>query len=135
MSKKEYSGRKFNPKIFLEQIVKEGNAESVALPKDPKEAKKVLNDIMINYPMKYHMCIGCGRTYAPNEKCPGCGQKEVEVMKWILVNSLPYTHEFELDGDDTVQLKLSCRESDIMHKLRLTFGSDAEADLSMLEPE
>ncbi|MBY3621281.1 hypothetical protein MHB77_30480 [Paenibacillus sp. FSL K6-3166] len=56
-------------------------------------------------------------------------------MKWILVRSLPYTHEFELDGDDKVELKLSCRESEIMHKLRLTFGRDVEADLSMLEPK
>ncbi|MEK8217195.1 hypothetical protein [Paenibacillus sp. FSL L8-0463] len=56
-------------------------------------------------------------------------------MKWVLVRSLPYTHEFELDGDDRVELKLSCRESEIMHKLRLTFGRDVEADLSMLEPE
>lgn len=54
-------------------------------------------------------------------------------MKWVLVASLPYTHEFELEGDDTVELKLSCRESEIMHKLRLTFGSEVEADLSALE--
>ncbi|MEK4006484.1 hypothetical protein [Paenibacillus sp. FSL H3-0333] len=54
-------------------------------------------------------------------------------MKWILVRSLPYTHEFELESDDRVELKLSCRESEIMHKLRLTFGRDVEADLNMLK--
>lgn len=56
-------------------------------------------------------------------------------MKWILVRSLPYTHEFELEGNDRVELKLSCRESEIMHNLRLTFGRDVQADLSMLEDE
>jgi hypothetical protein len=60
---------------------------------------------------------------------------EDEAMKWILVRSLPYTHEFELDDDERVELKLSCRESEIMYKLRVTFGRDVEADLSMLKPE
>lgn len=50
-------------------------------------------------------------------------------MKWIMIASLPYTHEFELDGDDQVKLTLSCRESDIMHKMRLTFGKDVEVEL------
>lgn len=50
-------------------------------------------------------------------------------MKWIMTRSLPYTHEFELEGDEATELKLSCRESEIMHKMRLIFGQDVEVEL------
>lgn len=50
-------------------------------------------------------------------------------MKWIMVNSLPFTHEFELESDNRVQLKLSCRESEIMQKMQSAFGKDVEVEL------
>jgi hypothetical protein len=50
-------------------------------------------------------------------------------MKWIMISSLPYTHEFELEGNDRAVLKLSCRESEIMHNMRLIFGRDVELEL------
>jgi hypothetical protein len=50
-------------------------------------------------------------------------------MKWIMLRSLPYTHEFQLEGDDRVELKLSCRESEIISKMQSVFGSDVEVDL------
>lgn len=46
------SGRKFNPQVMLDQLVKEGKAEAITLPEDPEEAKQVLTEIMKNYPVK-----------------------------------------------------------------------------------
>lgn len=53
----------------------------------------------------------------------------VKLMKWIMTSSLPYTHEFQLDGDERVELKLTCRESEIIHKMRMIFGKDVQVEL------
>lgn len=50
-------------------------------------------------------------------------------MKWIMVRSLPYTHEFELEGDEGTEIKLSCRDSEIMSKMRRIFGPNVEVEL------
>lgn len=50
-------------------------------------------------------------------------------MKWVMIRSLPFTHEFELEGNDRAVLKLSCRESEIMHNMRLIFGHNVEVKL------
>lgn len=50
-------------------------------------------------------------------------------MKWVLVSSLGLTHEFELDSDDMVQLKVVCREPEIMNKLRSAFGDEVQVEL------
>lgn len=54
---------------------------------------------------------------------------------WIMVGSLPFTHEFELEGDEAIELKLSCRKSEVIHKMRLIFGRDVEVELFKEEEE
>ncbi|WP_433947015.1 hypothetical protein [Paenibacillus sp. SN-8-1] len=44
------AGRKFNPESMVDQLVKEGKTEKITLPEDPEEAKRVLSEIMKNYP-------------------------------------------------------------------------------------
>ncbi|MEK4159446.1 MULTISPECIES: hypothetical protein [Paenibacillus] len=46
------SERKFNPQVMLDELVKEGKAEAITLPEDPEEAKRLLAEIMENYPIK-----------------------------------------------------------------------------------
>jgi hypothetical protein len=43
------AGRKFNPQMMLDQLVKEGKAEAITLPEDPEEAKCLLAEIMKSY--------------------------------------------------------------------------------------
>jgi hypothetical protein len=48
------AGRKFNPEMILDQLVKKGKAEAITIPKDPEEAKKciMMADIIKDYPLK-----------------------------------------------------------------------------------
>lgn len=43
------AGRKHNPQIISDQLVKEGKAEAITLPEDPDEAKRVLAGIIKRY--------------------------------------------------------------------------------------
>jgi hypothetical protein len=49
---------------------------------------------------------------------------------WILRRSSLFIHEFELEGEAGIELKLSCRKSEIMQKMRLLFGNDVQVDLA-----
>lgn len=50
-------------------------------------------------------------------------------MKWIMTSSLPYTHDFELESNTKVELRLTCHEKEIMQVMRSTFGKDVEVEL------
>lgn len=45
-------GRKFNPPLILDQLIKEGKVHAITIPEDPEEAKVLLVEIMKNYPAK-----------------------------------------------------------------------------------
>lgn len=47
-------------------------------------------------------------------------------MKWIQTNNLAYTHEFELEGDETITIKIIGDIEKAKLKLRSLFGSDIE---------
>jgi hypothetical protein len=52
--------------------------------------------------------------------------KERGKMKWIQCNDLAYTHEFELEGDESTVIKLTGDIEKVKRKLRLIFGSNVE---------
>lgn len=43
-------------------------------------------------------------------------------MKWTMVGSLAITHDFELEGDSNVRLRLLCDASDIAERMGTLFG-------------
>ncbi|WP_157805442.1 hypothetical protein [Bacillus sp. mrc49] len=47
-------------------------------------------------------------------------------MKWIQCNDLVFTHEFELEGDESTSITLAGDIEKVKYKLRLLFGSDVE---------
>lgn len=50
-------------------------------------------------------------------------------MKWIMTSSLPYIHEFELEGNTRIEVRLTCHEKEIMNFMRSTFGKDVQVEL------
>mgnify|MGYP005750919343 CR=1 FL=1 len=47
-------------------------------------------------------------------------------VKWIQTNDLAYTHEFELEGDESTTIKIIGDIEKAKRKLRLLFGSKVE---------